>query len=153
MTTRRASRRLVFIASLCTALTLSGVAWAQSSTDLTQIVNQGLTGPLKVLSLLTILSLLPAIVLTMTSFTRAIIVLAFVRTGIGSMQTPPTQVIVGIALFLTMFTMAPVTSKIVTDAYNPYVAGQITEEVAFDRAVTPIRSFMPANPRRTCALL
>jgi flagellar biosynthetic protein FliP len=143
----RQQRRLLFGLSLLAGLSFSGVAWAQSTTDLTELVNRGLTGPLKILALLTILSLLPAIVLTMTSFTRAIIVLAFVRTGIGSMQTPPTQVIVGIALFLTLFTMAPVTSKIVTDAYDPYVAGQIDESTALKRATAPLRSFMLRQTR------
>ena len=115
--------------------------------DLVELANKGLTGPLKVLALLTILSLLPAIVLSMTSFTRSIIVLSFVRTGIGSQQTPPTQVIVGIALFLTMFTMAPVTERIVEDAYKPYSAGKLTETEAIDKAVTPIRAFMLRQTR------
>jgi len=140
-------RRTIFIVSLLCGLLFSGIAWAQTSTDLTQLVNRGLTGPLKVLALMTVLSLLPAIVLTMTSFTRVIIVLAFVRTGIGSMQTPPTQVVVGIALFLTLFTMAPVTNQIVTDAYNPYVAGQIDEKTAYERATSPLRSFMLRQTR------
>jgi flagellar biosynthetic protein FliP len=115
--------------------------------DLADLANKGLTGPLKILALLTILSLLPAIVLTMTSFTRAVIVLSFVRTGIGSMQTPPTQVIVGIALFLTMFTMAPVTSQIIDEAYKPYAAGKLTEDEAVEKAVVPIRSFMLRQTR------
>src|ERR1700743_2117486 len=94
----------------------------------------GLARQLKVVARLSILSLLPAIVLTMTSFTRSVIVLSFVRQGIGTQQTPPTQVLVGLALFLTMFTMAPVGSTIAKDAYAPYAAGQIDEREAFDRA-------------------
>ena len=120
---------------------------APATQDIVELANKGLTGPLKILALLTILSLLPAIVLSMTSFTRAAVVLSFVRTGIGSMQTPPTQVIIGIALFLTMFTMAPVTDRIVEDAYKPYAAGQLTEAEAIDRAVVPIRSFMLKQTR------
>ena len=115
--------------------------------DIVELANKGLTGPLKILALLTILSLLPAIVLSMTSFTRSIIVLSFVRTGIGAQQTPPTQVIVGIALFLTMFTMAPVTERIVEDAYKPYTAGQLTETEALNKAVVPIRGFMLRQTR------
>jgi flagellar biosynthetic protein FliP len=115
--------------------------------DIVELANKGLTGPLKVLALLTILSLLPAIVLSMTSFTRSVIVMSFVRTGIGSQQTPPTQVIVGIALFLTMFTMAPVTERIVEDAYKPYAAGKLTETEALEKATVPIRSFMLKQTR------
>ena len=107
----------------------------------------GLTPPLKVLALLTLLSLLPAIVLTMTSFVRVVVVLGFVRQGIGVQQTPPNQVIVGIALFLTMFTMAPVTQAIVHDAYEPYAAGKITEEQVIERASAPLRSFMLRQTR------
>ncbi|MBV9949918.1 MAG: flagellar type III secretion system pore protein FliP [Myxococcales bacterium] len=102
----------------------------------------GLSPQLKILALLTILSLLPAIVLTMTSFTRLVIVLGFVRQGLGTQQTPPTQVLVGLALFLTGFTMAPVISTIARDAYEPYARGAITDAQAIDRASAPLRSFM-----------
>ena len=67
----------------------------------------GLAPPFKILGLLTLLSLLPAIVLTMTSFVRTIVVLSFLRQGIGTQQTPPTQVIVGLSIFITAFTMSP----------------------------------------------
>jgi flagellar biosynthetic protein FliP len=80
---------------------------------------------LKILALLTLLSLLPAIVLTMTSFTRTVIVLSFVRQGVGTPQSPPNQVLVGIAIFITIFTMTPVVDRVMTDAYEPYVAGKI----------------------------
>jgi flagellar biosynthetic protein FliP len=109
----------------------------------------GLAPQLKLLALLTILSLLPAIVLTMTSFTRSVIVLSFVRQGIGTQQTPPNQVLVGIALFLTMFTMAPVATAIAHDAYEPYAAGQISEEIAFARAAAPLRAFMLRQTRES----
>jgi flagellar biosynthesis protein FliP len=109
----------------------------------------GVAPQLKLLALLTILSLLPAIVLTMTSFTRSVIVLSFVRQGIGTQQTPPNQVLIGIALFLTVFTMAPVASVIVRDAYEPYTAGKITEAQAFDAASAPLRSFMLRQTRES----
>jgi flagellar biosynthetic protein FliP len=102
----------------------------------------GLSPQLKILALLTILSLLPAIVLTMTSFTRLVIVLGFVRQGLGTQQTPPTQVLVGLALFLTCFTMAPVLSSITHDAYEPYAAGAISDVQALERASAPLRTFM-----------
>jgi len=126
-------------------LLLSSPAFA---TDLSDIADgRGLTGSLKILGMLTMMSLLPAMVMTMTSFTRIIIVLSFVRTGIGSMQTPPSQVIVGIALFLTMFTMAPVTDQIYQDAYQPYAAEQIDINQAYERASTPLRAFMLRQTR------
>jgi flagellar biosynthetic protein FliP len=107
----------------------------------------GLAPQLKILALLTILSLLPAIVLTMSSFTRVVIVLSFVRQGLGTQQTPPNQVLVGIALFVTAFTMSPIVNTMVTEAYQPYVAGKITEEVALERAAAPLRSFMLRQTR------
>ncbi|MGA7122594.1 MAG: flagellar type III secretion system pore protein FliP [Polyangiaceae bacterium] len=110
--------------------------------DLSSLSAPGLSPQLKILALLTILSLLPAIVLTMTSFTRIVIVLGFVRQGIGTQQTPPTQVLVGLAIFLTCFTMGPVFSTIARDAYEPYAAGTITDVQALERASAPLRSFM-----------
>jgi flagellar biosynthetic protein FliP len=109
----------------------------------------GLAPQLKLLALMTLLSLLPAIVLTMTSFTRCVIVLGFVRQGIGTQQAPPSQVLVGMALFLTMFTMAPVVSAIAHDAYEPYAAGKITEEQAYVLASAPLRAFMLHQTRES----
>jgi flagellar biosynthetic protein FliP len=120
-----------------------------SPTDLAGLNPPGLAPQLKILALLTILSLLPAIVLTMTSFTRMVIVLGFVRQGIGTQQTPPTQVLVGLALFLTMFTMGPVFATIVHDAYEPYAAGRITDVQAFERASGPMRAFMLRQTRES----
>lgn len=117
--------------------------------DLGGFLKQGLTPQLKILLLLTILSLLPAIVMTMTSFTRFVVVLSFVRHGIGAQQTPPTQVLVGMALFLTTFTMAPTASAIAHDAYQPYVEGRITEQQAVERAAAPLRSFMLRQTRES----
>lgn len=107
----------------------------------------GLAPQLKILAMLTILSLLPAIVLTMTSFTRIVVVLGFVKQGIGMQQAPPSQVLVGLALFLTMFTMAPVTNTVLEEAYKPYAAGKIDENTALERATVPLRSFMLRQTR------
>lgn len=117
--------------------------------DLKALDAPGLAPQLKILALLTVLSLLPAIVLTMTSFTRVVIVLGFVRQGLGTQQTPPTQVLVGLALFVTAFTMAPVATTLARDAYEPYAAGKISDSEAFDRASVPIRSFMLHQTRET----
>lgn len=137
-------RFLATLGGLAT-LVVTSPALAGSLSDIAD--GKGLTGSLKVLALLTMLGLLPAIVLTMTSFTRVIVVLSFVKTGIGSMQTPPSQVVVGISLFLTMFIMAPVTNQIIDDAYKPYVAEQIDEEQAYEAAVKPLRGFMLRQTR------
>jgi flagellar biosynthetic protein FliP len=112
-----------------------------------EVLGPALSPQLKILALLTILSLLPAIVLTMTSFTRIVSVLGFVRQGIGTQQTPPNQVLVGLALFMSAFVMAPVTSRIYEDTYKPYAAAQITEEQAMERATGAIRSFMLRQTR------
>jgi flagellar biosynthesis protein FliP len=107
----------------------------------------GLAPQLKILALLTLLSLLPAIILTMTSFTRTAVVLSFVKQGLGTQQAPPAQVLVGIALFITAFTMAPIANTIAKEAYNPYVAGKIDESQALDRAIVPLRAFMLRQTR------
>lgn len=114
---------------------------------------QGLTPSLKILLLLTILSLLPAIVLTMTSFVRTVVVLGFVRQGLSTQGTPPTQVIVGLSMFITMFTMSPVLTQIQTTAYEPYSKDQITESQALDLATIPVRNFMLRQTREADLML
>jgi flagellar biosynthetic protein FliP len=136
-------------ASLAIATLLVSVHAFAAPFDFKAIDPPGLAPQLKILALLTVLSLLPAIVLTMTSFTRVIIVLGFVRQGLGTQQTPPTQVLVGLALFLTGFTMAPLVSTIVHDSYEPYAAGNITDMEAFERASIPLRSFMLHQTRES----
>ena len=97
---------------------------------------------LDILLLLTVLTLLPSILIMLTGFTRIIIVLSLVRNGLGLQQMPPNQVLIGLALFLTLFVMSPIVDKVKTDAYEPYVAGTITQEEAVDRAMDPLREFM-----------
>ena len=104
---------------------------------------------LQILILMTVLSLLPAILLMMTAFTRIIIVLAILRQAIGAGQTPPNQVLVGLALFLTFFVMSPVIDKVNTEAAQPYLAGTIETTVALDRAIVPIKGFMLEQTRET----
>jgi len=104
---------------------------------------------LQVLILMTVLSLLPAILLMMTAFTRIVIVLAILRQAIGAGQTPPNQVLVGLALFLTFFVMSPVIDKVNTEAAQPYLAGTIETTVALDRAIVPIKGFMLEQTRET----
>jgi flagellar biosynthetic protein FliP len=97
---------------------------------------------IQTLLILTSLSFLPAILLMMTSFTRIIIVLSLLRHALGTQTSPPNQVLVGLALFLTFFIMAPVADKIYTDAYLPLSENKITFQQALDRGSVPLRAFM-----------
>lgn len=101
----------------------------------------------KLLVLLTLLSLVPAFLLTMTSFTRIIIVLSLLRSALGISQTPPNQVLIGLALFLTIFIMSPVYSQINRQAIQPYLANELTQEEAWERAAAPVRDFMLKQTR------
>lgn len=97
---------------------------------------------LEVLLLTTLITLMPSMVVMMTSFTRYIISFSFLRTAMGLQQNPPNLVLIGIALFLTLFTMSPTISRIQTEAYEPYTAGEITQEEFLDRAQVPLKQFM-----------
>lgn len=97
---------------------------------------------LKLLFLFTILTFAPAILLMMTSFTRIIIVLSFVRRAIATQTTPPNQVLIGIALFLTFFIMSPVINEVNVNAVQPYLENEITQEEFLDKSMKPIKSFM-----------
>lgn len=97
---------------------------------------------LELFFILTVMMLLPSIIIMMTSFTRIIIVLSFTRTALGTQQTPPNMVLIGIALFLSLFIMSPVIDEINEQAYVPYKNEQITQEEALDRAEKPLRNFM-----------
>jgi flagellar biosynthesis protein FliP len=109
---------------------------------------EGLTTSLKIILVLSLLSLLPAIILTVTSFVRAIVVLSFIRQGIGSQQTPPNQVLVGLAMFLTLFVMTPVMTEMKSLGLDPYLKGELDEGQAFDRAMVPLRAFMLRQTRQ-----
>jgi flagellar biosynthetic protein FliP len=97
---------------------------------------------IQIIALITVLSMAPAILLMLTSFTRILVVLGFIRGAIGLQQTPPNQVIASMALFLTVFTMTPVWNEVYRDAITPYMQEEITVQTALERAMTPIRQFM-----------
>lgn len=97
---------------------------------------------LEILLLLTVIMLLPSLLIMMTSFTRIIIILSFTRNAMGIQQTPPNMVLVGIALFLTLFIMNPVLEQVNTEAYQPYREEQISQTEALERAQVPIKEFM-----------
>ena len=107
----------------------------------------GVSTSIKIMLLLTILSVAPSILLLMTSFTRIVIVLSFVRTSLGTQQMPPNQVIIGLSLFLTLFIMGPVFSDINKEAYQPFMDGKLTQEQALDTAAKPIKEFMAKHTR------
>jgi flagellar biosynthesis protein FliP len=88
------------------------------------------------------ISLVPALLFTVTGFTRILIVLGFIRQGLGTPTAPPNQVLVGIAFFLTLFVMSPTLKDIKKEAYDPLQKGAITQEVAFKKAQAPLREFM-----------
>jgi flagellar biosynthetic protein FliP len=102
---------------------------------------------LQIVALLTVLSLAPAILILMTPFTRIIIVFSFLRNALSTQQMPPNQILIGLALFLTFFTMAPVWNDINQNALKPYISGQLQQSEAFQKAVTPLRNFMLKQTR------
>ena len=102
---------------------------------------------LQTLLLLTGLSFLPAVLLMMTSFTRIIVVLSLLRQALGTQSAPPNQVIIGLALFLTLFVMSPVLDKIYTEAYQPFSENKIQMQEALDKAVVPLKAFMLKQTR------
>ena len=105
-------------------------------------VNGNQVPTLEILLLLTIVALLPSLIIMMTSFSRTVIILSFLRNALGIQQTPPNMVLVGISLFLTLFIMDPVIKEINTEAYEPYKNQQITQEEALERAQVPLKEFM-----------
>jgi flagellar biosynthetic protein FliP len=102
---------------------------------------------LQILLILTVLSLAPALLVMVTSFTRIIIVLSFTRSALGSPQVPPNSVLIGLALFLTFFTMAPIWNQVNQNALQPYMAHRITFQQATDTAVGPLKDFMLRQAR------
>ncbi len=149
----RAGRALIALALLILALP----AWAQAgvtASDLTLFNAVPAAGggqtyslPLQTLLVLTALSFLPAVLLLMTGFTRIVIVLSLLRHALGTQGSPPNQVLVGLALFLTLFVMAPVFDKIYDDAYLPYTQQKINGSQALDLAQAPLRTFMLRQTR------
>ena len=107
-----------------------------------------LSSAVEIALLLTVLSLLPAILITLTSFTRIVIVLSFVRRALSLNELPPNPVIIGLALFLTMFVMAPVGSSLYAEAWTPYEEGEIEIEECADRAWGTLSTFLVANTRQ-----
>jgi len=121
---------------------VSGVLGPLEFTLKTDEDEKSLPATLRILLILTVISLAPSILIMVTSFTRIIIVLHFVRSAMGTNTTPPNQILAGLALFLTFFIMSPVFTEINEKAIQPLSKGEITEEEAFKAGVAPLRTFM-----------
>lgn len=134
-------------------LLTSGVTWSQGLPIVSAVdagngdTQYSLT--LQLLGLMTVLTLLPSLLLMMTSFTRIIIVLSLLRQALGTAQTPPNQVLLGLALFLSMFIMAPVFSEVFDSSITPYYEEQISVDTAIERAQIPFREFMLNQTRES----
>jgi flagellar biosynthetic protein FliP len=146
-------RRLLFVGA---AALLPVAASAADIAGLPALTVQSAAGggqtwslTIQVLLLMTAVSMLPAILLMMTAFTRIVIVLGILRQALGAGNTPPNQVLVGLALFLTLFVMSPVIERINEDAYKPYAAGAIDATAALEKAVVPLKKFMLDQTRES----
>jgi flagellar biosynthetic protein FliP len=143
------------LALFATAPILSGAPAGSAQPDpLRLTINlEGTEGPaqmsvaVQIVIVMTLLTVAPSLVLLMTSFTRIVIVLGFVRTALGVPNAPSNQIILGLALFLTFFIMGPVFDRVQKEALQPYMDGRITSAVALDRATVPIKDFMLKQTR------
>ncbi len=129
---------ILLIPSVCSAVGLPTITLGVEDAESPAQVSNAL----QILLLLTILSVAPAILLMMTCFTRIVIVMGFVRQAMGTQQMPPTQIVVGLSLFLTFFVMSPTFNVINNEALQPYLNEQISQQEAIDNAITPMRAFM-----------
>ena len=126
---------------------VQGTAWAQGGLPIVNMIDDGSGSTqysltLQLVALMTVLTLLPSLMLMMTSFVRIIIVMSLLRQALGTAQTPPNQVLLGLALFLTIFIMMPVFSVVWEDAVTPYFDKEIGFEEALNEAKAPFRTFM-----------
>jgi flagellar biosynthetic protein FliP len=109
--------------------------------------SKGLSTTLQIVLLLTVLALAPSILVMMTSFIRIIIVLSFVRQALGTNQLPPSQLIMGVALVMTIFVMSPIISQVHDKAWMPYMNGEITQKQLYEQGMKPLRAFMLQQTR------
>lgn len=154
----RNKKWLLFAAVLLLSLFVHTQAYAEPLPDISINIGGGEgeqpgTSALSLLLLITVLSIAPAILVLMTSFTRIVIVLGFVRTSLGTQQMPPNQVLIGLALFLTLFIMAPTFGQVNEVALQPYVKGEISQTEAFNKAAEPMKKFMFSHTREKDLLL
>jgi flagellar biosynthetic protein FliP len=143
---KRSLMLAVLLLSLCCPL----LAMAQAEpVTVTTGEGQSFSLSIQILVMMTLLTLLPAAILSTSAFVRIIIVLSILRQALGTAQTPPNQVLLGVALFLTFFVMTPVIDTVYADAVKPYMADEIGAEAAFTTALTPLREFMLGQTRES----
>ena len=147
-------KRAIVVIVLC--LLVAGVAASQDkaipmpkiSVEVGKATNpDDVAVTLQILFLMTVLSLAPAILIMTTAFTRIVVVLHFLRQALGTQQVPPSQVLIGLAMFLTFFVMAPTWNRVNQDAIQPYMKNTITLQQAYDRGIVPLREFMLRQTR------
>jgi flagellar biosynthesis protein FliP len=141
---------LLLTAGIATVATVSAAPIAMPSLNIgvgTATKPGEVTTTIQIFLLLTVLSLAPSLLIMTTSFTRIVVVLSFLRTAMGTQQAPSNQIILALSLFITFFIMTPVWQQIDRDAYQPYKAGTLSQEQAFEKAVQPVRKFMLSQTR------
>ena len=140
---------LIFIFLLTNSLNAQEITSGLEALTVTELPNGGKTYSLslKILALMTALTILPSLVLGMTAFTRVIIVMSILRQALGTQQTPPNQILIAISLFLTFFIMAPTFNKIYSDVSGPYQNGEITMTEAIQSGGNELKKFMVRNTR------
>ncbi|AXQ93671.1 flagellar type III secretion system pore protein FliP [Cereibacter azotoformans] len=144
------------VTALVAALLLSGPAFAQGLPALTITESTGGTSyslSLQILALMTALTVLPSLVLGMSAFTRIIIVLSILRQALGTQQTPPNQVLIALALFLTFFVMQPTLGTLYAEALSPFLDGRLAAEPAIERGGAIMKEFLIANTRQNDLLM
>lgn len=155
MTTKKQSKILsgvALTACLFRPVSVHAAGLNDVSRGITDLINSGQSGNssqiVNVFVMMTILSVVPLLLVMMTSFTRIIMVLSFTRSALGTQQNPPNQVLLGLALFLTLFTMKPVYTDIYKEAIQPYSRQEITEKQAFNRSEVRLKEFMGKETRK-----
>lgn len=142
----RTAKRIFVISLILTLIFASTLAVTAKASDFTVNVTSGdeagEMGPVEIIFIFAFLSLLPSVVLMMTSFTRIVVVLGFLRTAMGTAQAPPNMVLTGLAIFLTLFIMTPVFNQMNEEALQPFTAGEMTTMEALDAASVPLKRFM-----------
>lgn len=151
-------RKSIFIIVLIAALfCITYTAYAQTASISVPKINLNVDNngtpkdyvdSIKLLILITVLALVPSFIILMTSFTRIVVVLSFVRNALSTQQTPPNQVIIGLALFLTFFIMTPVYNKVNSNAIQPYLNNKITQQEAYNIGSKPVKEFMLKQTRK-----
>jgi flagellar biosynthetic protein FliP len=144
--------RKIAIAFILVMIVLAGIQTAQAAPYIDIEIGQSeepesFVDSINILILLTLLTLVPSFMVMVTSFTRIIVVLSFLRNALATQQTPPNQVLIGLAIFITIFIMAPVYGQVMDQAVDPYMAGELTQEEAMEIGSQPIKEFMLKQTR------